>query len=305
MNFTTLSENYLDTKKCEIKEKTYFFYKQLLTTYLNSALGSFEIRKLNTNTLNSSMIELQESRNLSASSIKLMKCFVNRCLNFAYEQKLTKENLQVSTKFKTSKPYKVEALTKKEQNLIERDILKRKRYYNYGILICLYTGLRLGELLSLKWSDVDLKRKTITISSTHSRFSINHKLVSVIDTPKTMSSNREIPIPDKLVGYLRDLREFQNNKSEFVLSRKNGKIIEPRAYQESFRRVCMRLNIKRYRFHALRHTFATRCLELGVDIKTISELMGHANTTTTLNRYVHSNDDAKKRAVSLLAKSVG
>ncbi|MBP3630434.1 MAG: site-specific integrase [Clostridia bacterium] len=303
MKFKNLVKIYLDERKPELKERTYHFYNQLWNIYLNELLGEFDTKKLTTNLLNTSIQTMQSSKNLSTSSIKLIKCFINRCLNFGYEQKIMKESLHISTKFKNLSPYKVDTLTKKEQCLIEKDIVKRKRYYNYGIIICLYTGLRLGEVLALKWSDVDLKAKKILINSTHSKFSANHKLVSVITTPKTLSSIREIPISDKLITYLKELQNFQQSKSDFVISRKQGKIIDPRAYQESFKRVCDRLKIKRRRFHVLRHTFATRCLELGIDIKTISELLGHSNTTTTLNRYVHSSDDAKKRAISILAKS--
>ena len=303
MKFKNVVNDYLSERKSEIKERTYFFYKHLWISYLESSLGDLDSKKLSTALLNLKMQEIQDKRGLSQSRIKLMKCFVNRCLSYAYENKLTKEHLTLSSKFRNRNLYHVEALTKKEQLLIEQDIVKRKRYYNYGIIICMYTGLRLGELLSLRWVNVDFKQKKIVVDSTHSKYSINHKLISAITAPKTESSVREIPIADKLVSYLKELQQYQQSKSEFVISRKSGKLIDPRAYQESFRRVCNRLNISRRKFHVLRHTFATRCLELGIDIKTISELMGHANTTTTLNRYVHSNDESKRKAISVYSKA--
>ncbi len=223
-------------------------------------------------------------------------------MKFAYKRKYLSERLKIDVNIKQNNVKKVDALTKEKQFKIEKYLLDKKRKYCYGILISLYTGMRLGELLAFRWEDVDFKNKTINIRRTTCRVLENNKTIIIEDTPKTLSSFSEIPLTNFVINILKELKQYQNNKSEYVISKNTGKRIETRSYQESFSRLLKRLKISHCGFYSLRHTFATRCLELGVDIKTLSELLGHTNPTVTLNRYVHSNIELKKAAMNKLSK---
>lgn len=158
----------------------------------------------------------------------------------------------------------------------------------------------MGELVALKWQNVDLKNKILYIEKSVSAISQNHKTCVIEDTPKTSSSVRVIPISKQLIKILKELKPCTS--CEYVVCSRNGKQLQPRAYQKAFENVLKKLKIKHYGFHSLRHTFATRLLENKVDIKTISELMGHASPTITLNRYVHTNLQNKRKAMEVFNK---
>lgn len=308
MKFIDVIKEYLDERKYAIKRRTFLFYKQLSDIHIALEIGKIEIHDLDQYKLNKFIIDKYESGNkknkngLSYSTVKSIQGILNRSLEFAYKRKYLNERLEIDVNIRHNSIRKVEAITKEEQYKIERYLVDKKRKYCYGILISLYTGMRLGELLALKWEDIDFKNRIVSVRRNVCRVIENNKIITIEDTPKTVSSCREIPLTNFVISLLKELRQYQNNKSLYVISKSTGKIIETRSYQESFKRLLKRLKIKHYGFHSLRHTFATRCLELGVDIKTLSELLGHSSPTVTLNRYVHSNLELKKMAMNKLSK---
>ena len=157
-----------------------------------------------------------------------------------------------------------------------------------GILLSLFTGLRIGELCALKWSDFSFTDKELYVQRTMQRlhnFSENsaNKTVIEIDTPKSPSSIRKIPIPEQLINYL----QSSYIEGAYILSGSRNNFVEPRTMENRFKRILKECGVKKINFHALRHTFATRCVELGFDVKSLSEILGHANVNITLNRYVH------------------
>lgn len=178
---------------------------------------------------------------------------------------------------------------------MENYILGNQKERLYGIVLCLYTGLRIGELIALKWQDVDLRENMLVVShSCH-----DGKGGVVLDTPKTQSSCRVIPLPKQIVPLLKTLK--RHSKSEFVVSN-DGKGVSVRSYQRSFELLLKKLNIPHKGFHSLRHTFATRALECGMDVRTLSEILGHKNPTITLNRYAHSLMDYKTAMMNRIGK---
>ena len=193
---------------------------------------------------------------------------------------------------------KVESLTTLEQKKIETHIRNCDRYKLYGIVICMYTGLRLGELLALKWKNVDMHKAQIVVESTC--YYVNNK--RIIDSPKTSQSLRTIPFPRQILALFRVLKKHA--KSDFVIE-ENGNPVSNRSMQRSFELVQRKLDIEPKGFHSLRHTFATRALECGMDVKTLSEILGHTNPNVTLRRYAHSMLEHKQQMMNRLGRIYG
>lgn len=169
-----------------------------------------------------------------------------------------------------------------------------------GILICFYTGIRVGELCALTWNDINLIEKTMKIGRTMQRLRVNgkdHKTEIRILEPKTTNSTRIIPLPDDLVESM--VQYYTPNS--YVLSGDPVKFVEPRVMQKKFKKILKNCNIEDANFHAIRHSFATRCIELGFDIKSLSEILGHSNVTITMNKYVHPSMELKAEHMNKLS----
>lgn len=174
-----------------------------------------------------------------------------------------------------------------------------------GILLSLFTGLRIGELCALKWSDFSFTDKELYVQRTMQRlhnFSENsaYKTVIEIDTPKSPSSIRKIPIPEQLMNYL----QSSYIEGAYILSGSRNNFVEPRTMENRFKRILKKCGVEKINFHVLRHTFATRCVELGFDVKSLSEILGHANVNITLNRYVHPSMELKHANMNKLNRFI-
>lgn len=175
---------------------------------------------------------------------------------------------------------------------------------NCTILLALTTGMRIGEICALKWSDIDLKKRIIAVNRTVQRirtFASEQKTKIIESLPKSVKSKREIPIPDVVYEHIKALSKGVENDDYFLSSSK--KIIEPRTLQYRFKSILKKEKLPSVTFHSLRHLFATKCIELGVDVKTLSELLGHSSVEITLNRYVHSSIERKVECIRLYSDS--
>lgn len=196
----------------------------------------------------------------------------------------------------------IECFAPAEQKLIEQAVMADKREKMKGIILCLYTGLRIGELLALEWEDIDFRKAELTVNKTcHDGKNKNGIFCRITDTPKTSHSRRIIPLPGQLIPILREMKKQSN--SPFVISG-NKEFLSIRSYQRSFELLQKQLGIQRRGFHALRHTFATRAIECGMDIKSLSEIFGHKNPMITLNRYVHSLMEHKRAMMDKLGRII-
>ena len=194
----------------------------------------------------------------------------------------------------------IQVFSIREQRLIEKAIINEKSWAALGILLCFYTGLRLGEVCALRWGDIDFDAGTMTIERTVSRIKSfeddKNKTKLAVGNPKSRKSMRKIPIPAFMLD-LSCLSKKEEHEESFYVLTGTQVPMEPRTFQKLFKRIQTISGVKSRKFHAIRHTFATRALELGVDIKTLSEILGHANVSTTLNIYAHSLFEQKKNAM--------
>ena len=169
------------------------------------------------------------------------------------------------------------------------------------VLLSLYTGLRVGEVCGLMWGDIDFEKSILTVRRTVQRIRNSaHGTKLISDTPKSLTSQRTIPIPKFLIKLLRDSR---SNEICYILSGSNH-IIEPRTLQRRFKSILKKADLPSVGYHSLRHAFATNCLQAGFDVKTLSEILGHASVETTLNRYVHTSMERKIACMALLESKV-
>jgi integrase len=198
---------------------------------------------------------------------------------------------------------KMRVLSKTEQKLITNHLLNSSDLKDIGIFICLYTGIRVGELCALRWQDISLIEHTISIKNTLQRVNLqisenNRKTKILISAPKSQCSLRTIPIPSEIVHLM---QPHSSSPDSFFLTGRQDQYIEPRTMQNHFKRILERNHIEAANFHCLRHTFATRCIEVGFDIKSLSEILGHANINITMNRYVHPTMDLKRENMNRLS----
>lgn len=291
-------ENYI---RPSVKMRTYERYKLIVEQHIKDKIGRMELNELSPLVLQQFITELLQSGNkktgkgLSANSVNAVITVIQSSLKTAHMLGLTAE--YTADKLKrpklTEKP--VECFTLAEQKRIEQAVMHGKKDKLYGILLCLYSGLRIGELIALQWSDIDLTRGILTVSkSCH-----DSKDGLIIDAPKTISSRRAIPLPKQLLPILKNIKKKSDDP--FVVSAK-GKPVSVRSYQRSFELLLKKLKIPHKGFHSLRHTFATRAIECGMDVKTLSEILGHKNPTVTLNRYAHSLMEHKADMMNRLGK---
>lgn len=202
---------------------------------------------------------------------------------------------------------RIEVLPRVHQRKIMQYVREHFTFRNLGILICLSTGMRIGEICALKWSDIDLIEGVIRVSRSLQRIYMlrpdGSRYTEIVEsTPKTSNSLREIPLSRELKTMLKPLSKIVNE--DYYVLTNEAKATEPRTYRIYYRTLMQELDMPRLKFHGLRHSFATRCIESGCDYKTVSALLGHANISTTLNLYVHPNLDQKRRCIEQMTKSL-
>ena len=200
--------------------------------------------------------------------------------------------------------HSISVFTVDQQRRLMRHLTENFTFLNLGVLICLHTGLRIGEICALRWEDIDSENGILQVQRTIERIYIlsdgNKHTELQLSTPKTRNSQREIPLTKDLLRLLKPFRKVVN--PQFYVLTNSPKPTEPRTYRNYYRHLLNSLNIPFIKFHGLRHSFATRCIESGCDSKTVSILLGHANISTTLNLYVHPNFDQKKRCIDTMLK---
>ena len=290
-DFEVVTEEWLKYKKNTVKKSTYYNYSYSVAKYLYPSFAGKNITKIKN--YNNFIEELSDT--LSPKTVRDIVTKLKEIINFYEEEHNTKLNIKKMSLPKMNKK-EIQILSNKEKQKLEKYCIEQNSLKSLGILICLNTGLRIGEVCALRWENIDFESKKIHIEKTIERIysKEENKTIVIIDTPKSITSVRTIPINSKLYNILKQIRG-KSKKTDFVLTGSSEHYVEPRNYQYHFKEILKRSKVKKYKFHTLRHTFATNCIEAGMDIKSLSEILGHADVSITLNIYVHSSDKAKRK----------
>lgn len=302
-NISQIADLWKEEKRQFVKKSTFAAYSLIVETHLQPVFG-----------------------NLTAVTEKDVQDFVLQKLNGGLSQKTIKDMLivlRMILKFGAKKNYcvyapidvifptdrerqELEVLSIANQKKIMRFVENNFTFRNLGIFICLSTGIRIGEICALTWDDIDTENGVIHIRKTIQRIYIREngikKMELLIDTPKTATSMRDIPMIKDLYEILKPLKKVVNN-DYFVLTNE-ATPTEPRTYRNYYKKLLDKLGIPPIKFHGLRHSFATRCIESKCDYKTVSVILGHSNISTTLNLYVHPNYEQKKKCIDKMFRKI-
>lgn len=296
---TFVNTVYLWLKSKEnIKIQSYQKYESLILIYIVPFFKEKLISKLTNNDIDLFLKSIQEK--ISVSMQKTIIYIIKATLNYAYKNKWCNHIEYININFKKENKL-IYTLTIEEQKRLEESLRKGVNIRKCCLLLCLYTGLRIGEVCGLKWEDINFEGKTMQIKRTIQRIKSNNnydnKTVLIASTPKSSTSNRIVPIPDFLIDLL---KRFQKNNDFYLLSN-SDKLYDPRLLEFFYKRILEKSNINYKKFHTLRHTFATRAIESKMDVKTLSEILGHSSIDITLKLYVHPSLELKKCSIEKLA----
>ena len=302
LTFSELAESWLFSVKTSVKESSYAHYRYTLHKYLLPVLGGLSITSLNEEVLERSMNRViiaagTTHRPLGYSSARECLSMLRRICKYAVHLRIIRP-MELHVALPQEEARTVRPLSPAEQNQLRQYVYANPTPRKIGLLLGIESGLRIGEICGLKWGDFDLKSGTVQIKRTVSRISCgNGHTKVVIQTPKTRTSLREIPLSKKILFILKKIHT-KYPKNAWFLSGNETKPVEPRCYRKSLKAYLRQASVQQVRPHALRHTFATTCLQAGCDIKTLSELLGHSNPGITLKRYVHSDLTRKRREIN-------
>lgn len=303
--FSELSEMWLRSIQSSVKESTWIKYRNILKCSVNPRLGNKNLSEIDYSVVSALCNDLMESggkdqSGLAAKTVADALSLTKTVIKYASRMKYMTDRtaLDVSAKVKNA-PLRV--LSVLEQRILISELTEDLDFTGLGIYICLFTGIRVGELCALTWDDISLENNTIHIHRTMQRIQTpdsEKKTAILIAEPKSNCSIRDIPIADTLLEKLMQ----QTVKEGYVLTGNKNKYVEPRTIQNRFKAIVERCGIRDAHFHTLRHTFATRCIEVGFDVKSLSEILGHANVNITLNRYVHPSMELKQKNMEKLSE---
>lgn len=306
--FHSVAEEWLQITQTQLKDSTIMKYDNLLNLYILPVFGDFEIKQITTEHAEKFANELLttggvQKKGLSPKTVSNTICLLRGILKYAsHKENVVTGNLQSIQIKRSTKEMRV--FSSKEQEKLCQYLYQHRNNRNIGILLCLFTGIRIGEVCALRWEDISLSEQTIYIHQTMQRIqskNTKNKTKIIVTTPKSQCSIRTIPLPENLAKILAECSEEQTG---YFLTEDADKFVEPRTMQNHFKKVLKENSIDTANFHVLRHTFATRCVELGFDIKSLSVILGHASVNITMNRYVHPSMNLKRENMQRLSELI-
>lgn len=303
-DFCRLAQEWKAGMRHAIKDSSYYFYETIIDHHLEPYFNELPITEWDS-TFVQDFIRLKSEENLSGSYIHSMMIIFQSILKSAQQ----KNNLQIPTLYyqlpKTMKKTP-EIFTMNEWKILDKYLRLQTNHFSFGIRLCMYTGLRIGELSGLRWEDIDAVTGELSVRRTVYRIKnsaydgekVTAKTKLCISSPKTHSSIREIPLPDFL---MKETTYYRSDEKDYIMTG-TLKCMEPRNIQKRFRKLLEKCGLRYLNFHSLRHSFATIGIQNGFDYRTLAEILGHSSVNTTLNIYVHSNIERKRECMELLAK---
>lgn len=305
-DFQSAADQWLESIRPHIKESTRMKYQNLMSAYILPTLGSQSLRNISYEKIEHTCNLLltrggSKGTGLSPKTVSDVLSLIRNILKYAADSgKIPACDTSAIAIRQNAREMRV--LSRGEQEQLCTFLCEHPSLPNIGILLCLFTGLRVGELCALQWEDISLREHTLHVHQTMQRIQntdVPGKKTKVIVTePKSRAAVRTIPLPEYLVN---TLRELPQPATGYFLTGNKHTFMEPRTMQNHFKRVLENCAIRPANFHALRHTFATRCVELGFDVKSLSEILGHASVTITMNRYVHPSIELKRNNMERLS----
>lgn len=300
----TLSEfaqQWLETVRTNCKPSTYVKYRNTVFKHILPVLGNYQVHQIETTVINTFCYEKLQNNSLSPKTIKdilsIIKLIIKHAKNFDVLCNCDFENISIKSNKCT-----VKGLTTIQTGKIKAFLTNNINYVNVGILISFYTGIRIGELCALKFNDISFETNTIHIDKTMQRIQNfkgdKNKTDIIISSPKSECSIREIPVPQFIIDLI--IKNDLYKSDAYLLTGEIVRFIEPRTLENKFKKIASICNIENVTFHMIRHTFASNCIEAGVDAKSLSEILGHSSVNITLNRYVHSSMEIKKKNMEKL-----
>lgn len=304
--------NWLNKQRVYVKKSTYATYSSTLANHILPYFGDMKLAMITVEKNQEFISYLSKNGRMDGSgglSVKMIKDIMtlwNSILKSADQEQLV---TYIRHRYKypsvDSRKHNVKSLSMERQVQLIHCLKDSFDYQKVGILLALYTGMRIGEICALRWKNIDLDRGVIHVSETLQRISVKsweknpvekNRSVSevVITSPKSPASIRTIPLAKDFINKLKKIQQIDD---AFFLTGEADRYMEPRTYRDYYTRLLKRLNLYYVPFHGLRHTFATRCIEAGCDYKTVSELLGHSDVKTTLHLYVHSDMEYKKNCI--------
>ncbi len=294
-------DNWLYAKRVNIKSSTYIRYRNSIENHIKPKLGKYHIEKIDTALMESFILELllsgrvDSKGGLSSKTVSDILVIIKDSFAYARNKGLSPncnfENITVRRQ-----SHEMRVLSCSEMESLLNTLLSNTDLCKLGVLLCLFTGIRIGELCALRWGNISIADKFIKVESTMQRLQNNDidaftKTQIIITEPKSCASVRIIPLPDFLLTLI---VPYYKKENSFFLTGESKKYIEPRIMQNRFKGYIKDSGIKDANFHSLRHTFATRCIESGFDVKTLSEILGHSSVKITLDKYVHCSMEQKR-----------
>ena len=305
--FKDIFKEWLKFRSGDLKESSLVKYRNIVKTYLLPRFADKDIRTLSHEKIKDYIVELRISggrqhNGLSAATLRTIVTVIKSIFSYAANVKKIKvtglSDLKADCK---QKEYRV--LTTAEQISLEEKCREKLTRKDAGIILMLFTGIRIGELCALKWSDIELESSNINVSRTLQRIQTEGDTAKtkIVETaPKSQKSIRQVPIPSYVMPVL---EKIKGQKEDYLLSGKS-KATEPRTMQRYIKSLTEKLSMKNVTCHTLRHSFATRCVEYRVDVKTLSEVLGHSSVQITMDRYVHPSMEMKKKSIDLMVKGM-
>lgn len=295
-------EGYLSYCKTNVKPSTLAKYRVIISNHIISEIGSLLPKDLTSAKVDALSTKLMCEKGLSPKSVRDILSVLKSAVKYIRRQTGGIPG-EIEFVYPRERKKEMRVLSKAEQQRLVTFLCSDMDNVKFGVLLALLTGMRIGELCALRWENVG--EDSIRINETMQRLAVDEnfggdsKTRIEIGDAKSESSKREIPLTSFAASLCKERRA--QNPSAFVLTGRSDKFMEPRALQYKFAGYADACNLKNIHFHCLRHTFATRCVEVGFEVKSLSEVLGHSSVKITLDRYVHSSPELKRLNMEKLA----